>query len=160
MALLISCATGANKAKPRKVDFVKEIQPILEYNCVGCHREGEAKEHGGGYQLDIKEKALKGRRIKPGDYEGSSVWESMILPLDDEEVMPPKEKEQRPTRKEIELVALWIEQGASWPDGLQLKPKKKTIKGEDEDKRDDGKERLEEEHCRHREDRAKQRGVP
>ena len=60
MALWVSCATGANKAKPavakpRKVDFVREIQPILEYNCVGCHREGEAKEHGGGYQLDIKE---------------------------------------------------------------------------------------------------------
>ena len=139
VALLISCATGANKdkpaaVKPRKVDFVREIQPILEYNCVGCHREGEAKEHGGGYQLDIKEKALKGRRIKPGDYEGSSVWESMILPLDDEEVMPPKEKEQRPTKEEIELVALWIEQGASWPDGLQLKPKKKIMKGEDENK--------------------------
>ena len=139
MTLLISCATGASKdkpaaGKPRKVDFVREIQPILEYNCVGCHREGEAKEHGGGYQLDIKEKALKGRRIKPGDYEGSSVWESMILPLDDEEVMPPKEKEQRPTKEEIELVALWIEQGASWPDGLQLKPKKKMVKGEDENK--------------------------
>ena len=53
LTLLISCATGANKdkpaaAKPRKVDFVREIQPILEYKCVGCHREGQAKEHGGG----------------------------------------------------------------------------------------------------------------
>ena len=35
VALLISCATGASKdkpaaGKPRKVDFVREIQPILE----------------------------------------------------------------------------------------------------------------------------------
>ena len=148
LALLIACATGANEDKPAdgnagkpaepavpaKVDFVKQIKPILEYNCVGCHREGEAEEHGGGYQLDIKEKALKGRRIRPGDHERSMVWESMTLPLDDEEVMPPKQKEQRPTKEEIALIALWIDQGATWPDGLQLTPKKKTIKGENETK--------------------------
>ena len=145
LALLIACATGANEDKPAsgnagkpaesaKVDFVKQIKPILEYNCVGCHREGEAEEHGGGYQLDIKEKAIKGRRIRPGDHERSTVWESMTLPLDDEEVMPPENRDQRPTNEEIALVALWIDQGATWPDGLQLTPKKKTIKGEDENK--------------------------
>jgi len=132
--VLAGCTAVAADKKPSKVDFVKQIQPILEYNCVGCHREGEAEDHGGGYQLDIKLKALKGRRIKPGDHERSSVWESMTLPLDDEEVMPPKQKVQRPTKEDIALVALWIDQGASWPDGLQLKPKKKLIKGEDENK--------------------------
>src|SRR5207245_10586431 len=27
----------------RRVDFVKDIQPILEFNCVGCHREGNTQ---------------------------------------------------------------------------------------------------------------------
>ena len=48
--------------------------------------------------------------------------------------MPPNNRDQRPTNEEIALVALWIDQGATWPDGLQLTPKKKTIKGEDESK--------------------------
>ena len=138
-AVFILLATFVQAAKkPRKTDFVKEIQPILEYNCVGCHREGFAKESGGAYRMDVKELAFKGRRegtgVKPGDHESSTVWEFMTLPMDDELVMPPKEKSQRPTKEEIELVALWIDQGASWPEGLQLKPKKKIMKGEDEAK--------------------------
>ncbi len=155
LVLLIACATGGNGDQPaggtsngggempvgtidlnkiEKVDFVKHIQPILEYNCVGCHREGEAEEHGGGYQLDVKEKAIKGRRIRPGDHERSSVWETMTLPLDDEEVMPPANRDQRPTDEEVALVARWIDEGATWPDGLQLMPRKKAVVQEDENK--------------------------
>ena len=88
--------------------------------------------------MDIKELAFKGRRegtaIEPGDHEGSTVWEFMTLPEDDELVMPPETKSQRPTKEEIELVALWIDQGATWPEGLQLKPKKRIVKGADEDR--------------------------
>ena len=83
LALLVACAAGATEDKPAdgnagkpagpaKVDFVKQIKPILEYNCVGCHREGEAEEHGGGYQLDIKEKASKGGAFGRGIT--SEVW--------------------------------------------------------------------------------------
>ena len=137
--ILLLAGLNADAAKkPRKIDFVKEIQPIFEYNCVGCHREGFAKESGGGYQMDVKALAFKGRRegtaIEPGDHEGSTVWEFMTLPEDDELVMPPETKSQRPTKDEIELVALWIDQGATWPEGLQLKPKKRIVKGADEDR--------------------------
>ena len=154
LVLLIACATGGDENQPPgrgegsgkspvrgekiiapgKVDFVRDIKPIFEYNCVACHREGWAEEKGGGYQMDIKEKALKGRRIRPGDHERSSVWELMTLPLDDEEVMPPAKKNQRPTKDEIALVAQWIDEGATWPDGLQLTARKKIVEGEDENK--------------------------
>src|SRR6266508_701047 len=39
----------------RRVDFVKDIQPILELNCVSCHREGNKK---GGLRLDNKSDAF------------------------------------------------------------------------------------------------------
>ena len=81
--LLGSFAEAENK--PRKIDFIKQIQPILEYNCVGCHREGFAKESGGAYRMDVKELAFKGRRegtgVKPGDHESSTVWEFLQLSL-------------------------------------------------------------------------------
>ena len=28
-----------------KVDFVKQIKPIFEYNCLGCHRDEVSEEH-------------------------------------------------------------------------------------------------------------------
>src|SRR5258708_37956936 len=42
----------------RRVDFVKDIQPILEQNCVACHQAGHAK---GGLRLDVGGRAFKGR---------------------------------------------------------------------------------------------------
>ena len=54
---LVGGVVDAAEKKPARVDFVKQIKPILEYNCVACHREGYAEKQGGGYQLDVKEKA-------------------------------------------------------------------------------------------------------
>ena len=136
--VLTSSFSRAAEKKPRKIDFVKEIQPILEFNCVGCHREGNEKKFSGDYRMDTKKLTFKGKRegkgIVPGDHEESTVWEFMTLALDDDLVMPPEDKTQRPTKEEIELVAQWIDQGASWPDGLELRPRKKIIKAKDEAK--------------------------
>ena len=130
--VLTSSFSRAAEKKPRKIDFVKEIQPILEFNCVGCHREGNEKKFSGDYRMDTKKLTFKGKRegkgIVPGDHEESTVWEFMTLPLDDDLVMPPEDKTQRPTKEEIELVAQWIDQGASWPDGLELRPRKKILR--------------------------------
>ena len=138
VVVLVVSTWGADKAKPRKIDFIKEIQPILEYNCVGCHREGFAKEHGGKFQLDVKNSAFKGGRegtgITPGKPAESTIYELMTLPKDDELVMPPEKKQQRPTKEEIALVKLWIEQGAYWPEGLMLRPRKHAVAVEDEGK--------------------------
>src|SRR5829696_3567578 len=36
----------------KRVEFVKDIQPILEFNCVACHRDGHSE---GGLRLDQKD---------------------------------------------------------------------------------------------------------
>src|SRR6185503_14274341 len=41
----------------KRIDFVKDIQPLLEVNCLGCHREGNPK---GNLRLDNKSDAFKG----------------------------------------------------------------------------------------------------
>ena len=134
--VLAASVWGEDKAKQRKIDFVKVIQPILEYNCVVCHREGNERKYSGDYRMDTKEHAFKGKRegkgVVPGNHEGSTVWEFMTLSADDDLVMPPKGKTQRPTKKEIELVAQWIDEGAYWPEGLKLRPMKHRVKAGDE----------------------------
>ena len=109
----------------RRIDFVKDVQPVLELKCVACHRQGEAK---GGLRLDNAIDATKGGDsgpgIVPGDPGKSLVYTSTSVSPDDERLMPPKKKNGPLPKEEIETLLNWIQQGAVWPDGLTLVPKK------------------------------------
>jgi len=106
-------------------DFVKDIQPLLEYNCVACHRDGYAK---GNYRLDTRAEALKpgdsGLALKPGAAAKSTFYTRTILPADNDEVMPPKAKGGPLPKDKSDLLRDWISAGAQWPDGVVLTPKK------------------------------------
>ena len=116
---------GVKLKTVKKINFTKDIQPIFEFNCVACHKEGHVK---GEMRMETRELTLKGGEnavgFVPFKPEKSPVYTTIILPLDDEHVMPPKAKD-RLTKEEIELVRLWVAQGAPWPDGLVLQQKKK-----------------------------------
>ncbi len=120
--------------KTQRVDFVKDIQPILELNCVACHRDGHDK---GKLRLDERDLAFKGGEsgagivaFRPKD---SRVYTSTTLAPDDDGLMPPAKKGGPMSKDQIGLLAKWIEQGASWPEGLKLTPKKaEEIPGADE----------------------------
>lgn len=121
-------------AKVQRIDFVKDIQPILELNCVACHRDGHSK---GGLRMDERELTFKGgdsgAAIVAFRPKASSVYTSTTLGADDDGLMPPKAKGGPMASEKIELLAKWIEQGASWPDGLKLTPKKaEEVQGGDE----------------------------
>jgi formylglycine-generating enzyme required for sulfatase activity/mono/diheme cytochrome c family protein len=117
----------------QRVDFVKDIQPILEFNCVACHRADYVK---GGLRLDEKEPAFaggdNGKGIVPGKPNESTVYTSTTKGEDDDGLMPPKNKGGPLPKEQIQLLYSWIEQGADWPDGLKLTPKKKEEAAGDE----------------------------
>jgi formylglycine-generating enzyme required for sulfatase activity/mono/diheme cytochrome c family protein len=120
--------------KVQRVDFVKDIQPILELNCVACHRDGHDK---GKLRLDERDLAFKGGENGAGIIafrpKASSVHTSTTLSSGDDGLMPPKAKGGPMSKDKIELLAKWIEQGASWPEGLKLTPKKaEEVPGGDE----------------------------
>lgn len=123
---------GVKLGVAKKINFAKDIQPIFEFNCVACHRDGYAK---GGLRMDTRELTFKGgdggTGVVPFQADKSPIYTSTTHPLDDERVMPPKAKD-RLTKEEIEFVKLWIQQGAVWPDGLVLTQKKKEVAGADE----------------------------
>jgi formylglycine-generating enzyme required for sulfatase activity len=110
----------------KRVDFVKDIQPLLEANCVACHREGHAKAN---LRLDVKSDAFKGGdsgpAIVPRKPKKSPLYTSTVLPPDDDNLMPPKNKGGPLPKEQTDLLSSWIEQGAIWPDGITLVPKKK-----------------------------------
>ena len=113
------------KPAPPAVDFVKDIKPILEFNCVGCHREGKIK---GELRYDRHDLFLKGGDNGPafvaGKPDESAMIELVSLPEDDEDVMPSKGRVL--TKDEIDKLRKWIVAGAPWPKGVELVGKKES----------------------------------
>ncbi len=116
---------GPALATIRRIDFAKEVRPILELNCVACHREGHDK---GDLRMDVKELTFKGGGsgpgVVPGFPEKSLVFTSTTLGESDDDLMPPKAKGGPLSKDLIETLREWIRQGARWPDGAVLEPKK------------------------------------
>ena len=112
-----------------EIDFIRDVQPILEHNCVSCHREGNNK---GGVRLDNKKAAFDGDDvIIPGNPEDSSLYWTTTLPQDDELFMPPiknEEKDYPLTKAEKKILFDWIKEGANWPEEITLETKKRLPK--------------------------------
>ena len=104
-------------AADAKVDFVRQIKPILESACINCHN---SESLFGNLNLENRARAFGKRKegtvIIPGSPEKSPLYVVLTLPQKKtKKAMPPTghriEKEQR------ELIRAWIAQGADWPEG-------------------------------------------
>jgi mono/diheme cytochrome c family protein len=116
-----------------KIDFSKEIRPILETSCIKCHGRGKDK---GGLKLETRETLLKGGDNGPAVIPGKSE-ESLLISLvqgfDPDSIMP--KKGTRLTKEQIALLRAWIDQGLPWEAGvtfgrlepINLKPRKPEI---------------------------------
>ena len=118
------------------VDFVKDVQPILEFQCVRCHNpKSTAVEKGDtSVLLDTKEKAVRGKTITPGDAAKSKAYTTTVASDDDEKLMPPLEEikkgsSRRLSKEESETLKAWINEGAKWPDGVTLIARKDVKAG-------------------------------
>jgi formylglycine-generating enzyme required for sulfatase activity len=103
-----------------KVDFVKQVKPLLEGACTHCHGE---KEDKGDFRMhtleDLKKGNENGPGLVPGDLKKSAIYTTLLLDAEDDMVMPPK-KEGLLEKSQIEVIKSWIEQGADWPAGVVL----------------------------------------
>jgi uncharacterized membrane protein len=103
------------------VDFAKDVAPILKEYCVRCHNIDKTK---GKLNLQIKTKAFAGGAsgvvIEPKAPDKSALYTALISKEDDTHMPPPEEKKQ-PSMDHIATIRKWIEQGAVWPDGVEVK---------------------------------------
>ncbi|MEM9686449.1 MAG: chitobiase/beta-hexosaminidase C-terminal domain-containing protein, partial [Bacteroidota bacterium] len=104
--------------KPQTMDslqyFSDVIYPILDTKCIQCHNKSKRK----GELAMISEEALLkggagGAALQPGDAMNSIMIKRILLPLEDEEHMPPTGKSQL-TSDEIWLLKHWIDNGADF----------------------------------------------
>jgi hypothetical protein len=94
-----------------KVDFGREIRPILSNHCFKCHGPAVQK---GKLRLDSRDEVIKSGAITPGLPWKSELFARIALPNHDELRMPPSEAGERLTPEEIGKLKLWIEQGAEY----------------------------------------------
>lgn len=106
-------------AAERKVDFVKDVQPILTASCLACHGPEKQKS---SYRVDVRAVAIAGgdygEAIKPGN-SAASPFIRYIAGLDDDLRMP---AEGEPlSAEQVGILRAWIDQGAEWPDAADAK---------------------------------------
>ena len=97
---------------PSKVSYYKQVRPIFQANCQGCHQPAKA---GGKYVMTGFDRLLAGGEsgepaIVPGKPDESRLVEQ-ITPQDGKAEMPRGRKPLAMT--EIELIKRWISEGAS-----------------------------------------------
>jgi len=99
------------------VDFVRDVRPILQHHCYSCHGPERQKS---GLRFDVKAAALAGGEyhapaIVPGK-PGASNLLRFVRGDDPDRQMPPEGGGL--SKDDIGLLERWIEEGASWPDGI------------------------------------------
>lgn len=92
--------------------YADVVQPLFQSRCYSCHGP---KKQKGKLRMDSQAFLLKGGEdgeiIKQGNAEESELIKRLLLPTDNKDHMPPKQKPQL-KEKQIALLHWWVEQGA------------------------------------------------
>src|SRR6187200_2635754 len=109
---LSSPSSRAEQAPPR-VDFAREVQPLLRQRCISCHGPSQQMN---GLRLDRRRDAMRGSTfgtvIGPGNGEASRLY-LRISGTQRGTQMPPTGALKD---EQIALLKAWIDEGAEWPD--------------------------------------------
>ena len=111
-----STTTDASAPSPTvdtsKIDFRRDVLPILEARCVECHGPDKVK---GDLRLDSEAAIFAGDpewwTVLWGDPDHSLLLERVTLPADDPDSMPPEGA--RLTAAQIATIRTWIETGGA-----------------------------------------------
>jgi hypothetical protein len=116
-ACLIGVAAAAVAAEKSRVDFGRDIRPLLSDTCYTCHGpDGESRE--ADLQLDKKEIVFgtlpsDNVAIVPGHADQSELYRR-ISTDDIDQRMPPEDHDKQLTADEIGRIKQWIDDGAQW----------------------------------------------
>ncbi len=91
----------------KMISFTKGVMPLLTKNCANCHKNRSLGQFSIASHATIMKGGKKGKDVIPGD-----VKKSRLVTLVEKNLMPPPGKGKKLTKKEIQLLKTWVEQGA------------------------------------------------
>ena len=113
----LSVLTGLTAFAAPKVEFNRDIRPLLSDNCFACHGPDTQKVKG-GLRLDVRDQAVKPAKsgkvaLVPGRPAESELVRR-LLTTDADDLMPPAESHKTLTTAQKELLQRWIAEGAEY----------------------------------------------
>ena len=108
-------AAGLIARAEARVEFNRDIRPILSDTCFHCHGFDE-KERKSGLRLDVRDDALKPAKsgavaIVPGNIAKSELI-ARVMTTDEDDLMPPTKLHKPLTQQQKDLLKQWIAEGA------------------------------------------------
>lgn len=124
--LLVAALFSAGEAPgPAKIEFNRDVRPILSDNCFQCHGPDGSRRQA-ELRLDVRDAALAKKVIVPGKPDQSELV-VRVLADDADTIMPPPDahKELKPQQKET--LRRWIAEGAEYQPHWAFVPPKKML---------------------------------
>jgi len=117
LGIILAAAFGISAdADERRVEFNRDVRPILSDACFQCHGPDEGQRHG-GLRLDLANAAYRGgdsgAAIVPGDALRSEVWQR-IISADADLLMPPSDSGKSLSAQQVATIKRWLDQGAEY----------------------------------------------
>jgi hypothetical protein len=117
VGVLARVAFAAELPVPAKVEFNRDVRPILSDNCFHCHGPDKNARQA-ELRLDLRDEAIKAAEsgetpIVPGKLDKSELVRR-IQSDDADVVMPPTDSHKTLTSRQKEILTRWIEQGAEY----------------------------------------------
>ncbi|MDE0552649.1 MAG: PSD1 and planctomycete cytochrome C domain-containing protein [Candidatus Poribacteria bacterium] len=116
IVFLLGFTVALQSAYAGKLQFDRDIRPILSDKCFACHGPDPAVRQA-NLRLDTKEGAFSTPSgypiIVPGEPENSE----LVLRITHEDIdqrMPPQISNRQPTQEQIDTLIQWIAEGAEW----------------------------------------------
>jgi hypothetical protein len=98
---------------PERVEFDRDIRPILSNNCYACHGPDE-QQRKAGLRLDLPpDRKATSPTILPGKSARSRLYQRVAAKVEAAR-MPPPATGKKLTPRQIELLRRWIDQGAPY----------------------------------------------
>lgn len=97
-----------------KIDYTRDIRPILSDNCYHCHGPDEQTRKA-KLRLDTKDGLFNEHKeifpFKGGSLDESDAWQR-IISTDEDDQMPPPDSHRKLTPAQIAKIEQWLQQGA------------------------------------------------
>lgn len=125
IGLVLLLPMTAAAGDDRRINFDRDIRPILAGHCLHCHGP-DARKRRADLRLDDAASALAQREgdrvIDPGKPDASTLLERVASDDPELRMPPPNSDQRRLTAQEIGLLRKWIEQGADWAEHWSYVP--------------------------------------
>ena len=102
-------------AREEAVSFSQDVKPIIDKNCLACHKEGGEGFEASGFSMLTYDDLMKGTKFGPMIISGDSAGSNMIVLMEgraDPSISMPHGSMDPVRKADIDTLRLWIDQGA------------------------------------------------